>query len=93
MKNYVTFIYFVRGQHYIDAYPLNNRPLDFINNINDPFFVSARSGNQARKAAYRRFVRPSGKGFNRLPRTPIYLKYKDFKRRNDARKSKSRHSR
>ena len=90
MRNYVTFVYIVRGQHYIDAYPLNNRPLDFINKIDDPFFVSARSGNQARKAAYKRFVNYTGKGFNRLPRSPIYLRYKSFRRKHVTHRSRSR---
>ena len=81
MKNYITFIYFVHRQYYVEAYPLNNRPLDFVNNINDPFFVCAKSRNQARKAAYKRFVRPSGKGFNKLPRSLTYIRFRAYKRR------------
>ncbi len=82
MKNYVTFIYFVHGEYYVEAYPLNNRPLEFVNDIKvQHFFVTAESTNQARKAGYKKFVRPSGRGFNKLPRSLAHVMFRAYKRR------------
>jgi len=86
MKNYVVFIYFVHGEYYVDAYPLNNRPLEFLDNIEERyFFVTARSSNQARKAGYIKFVRPSGRGFNKLPRSYILTRFRAYRRKNARR--------
>lgn len=87
MKNYVVFIYFVHGEYYVEAYPLNNRPLEFINELKvQHFFVTERSTNQARKAGYRKFVRSSGRGFNKLPRSLTYTRYRAFRKRRRAKR-------
>ncbi len=93
MKNYMVFIYFVHGEYYVEAYPLNNRPLEFVNDFKERyFFVTAKSTNQARKAGYKKFVRSSGRGFNKLPRSLTYVRFRAFRRKSDVRKSKGRHS-
>jgi len=86
MKNYIVFIYFVHGEYYIEAYPLNNRPLEFVNDIKERhFFVTAESTNQARRVGYKKFVRPSGRGFNKLSRSLTLKRFRAFRRKNARR--------
>lgn len=69
--SYIIFPYHIDGEDYVEAYPLNNRPLFQITaRLPSCLIITAPSRNQARKAAYKKWIRNDGKGFNKLSRSP-----------------------
>ena len=76
-KPFYIFPYTVNGVKYVEAYPIHKcgGDSDYI-----PGFIEALpsfrlitlkpSRNQARKLAYKLWVHPTGKGFNRFPHSP-----------------------
>ena len=64
---FAIFTYMANGQQYVEAYPTNNRPSDIFDGL-DFDLVCAVSRNQARKLAYKKWVDPTGAGFNNFPR-------------------------
>jgi len=68
-KHFLIFPYTHKGKTYVEAYPfhctdvLRYAPSNYT-------FTTQPSRNQARKEAYRRFIEPSGKGYNKYPTSP-----------------------
>ena len=74
MKRYLIFHYKVRGQDFIEAYPIQGDLPSWVlwaqfghENTEATAFVSSISRNQARRAAYTNWIRADGQGFNQLP--------------------------
>ena len=74
-KTYLIFYYVHDGQDYVDAYPVHGLHLRY-----DTFllpempraYVVSNSRNQARKEAYKLWIDPSGRGFNKHPHPRSY---------------------
>jgi hypothetical protein len=73
-KPFYIFPYIVNGVKYVEAYPIHNEgnnDMPYIESIPSYRLLTIKpSRNQARKLAYKLWVHPTGKGFNRFPHSP-----------------------
>lgn len=79
MTCYLIFSYTIDHKIYVEGYPLNNRPFAQVLEglpTSIPWSVVEReSRTQARKAAYQRWVRSDGVGFNKLALSPAFERH------------------
>ena len=73
-KLFYIFPYIVNGVKYVEAYPVHNEEdndMPYIESIPNYRLLTVKpSRHQARKLAYKLWVHPTGKGFNRFPHSP-----------------------
>jgi len=78
-KVYLIFPYEHEGKKYVEAYPLHHDIRELLTVA--PVYrllTTKRSRNQARKYAYRVWINPSGKGYNKYPISPSqYVPFKE----------------
>ena len=75
-KTFLIFYYVLNGQEYVEAYPIHfsdggDNYMALMEAIPSFHLITIKpSRNQARKLAYKLWVHPTGKGFNRFPHSP-----------------------
>ena len=68
---YIIFPYEHEGKKYVEAYPLHHEIRELLTVA--PVYrllTTKKSRNQARKYAYKIWINPSGKGYNKYPIAP-----------------------
>jgi len=68
---YLIFPYEHKGKKYVEAYPLHHEIRELLTVA--PVYrllTTKRSRNQARKYAYKLWIHPTGKGYNKYPISP-----------------------
>ena len=74
-KPFYIFPYTVDGVQYVEAYPIHGG-LEHIDSIPGFRLITLKpSRNQARKLAYKLWINPTGKGYNRFPFSPPSIAY------------------
>lgn len=64
------FPYLYMGRMYVEAYPIHGG-MEYIDSIPRFRLITLKpSRNQARKLAYKLWINPTGKGYNRFPFSP-----------------------
>ena len=77
------FPYTVNGEKYVEAYPIHSwgvyNDMVYVENIPSFRLITLKpSRNQARKYAYKLWINPSGKGYNKYPISPSqYVPFKE----------------
>ena len=75
-RPFYIFPYIVNGAKYVEAYPVHNgrdNDIPYIESIPSYRLLTIKpSRNQARKLAYKLWVNPTGRGWNRFPTSPTY---------------------
>ena len=82
-KPFIIFPYYVGGRQYVEAYPVHPGALFTISDSisNSSSFPGYRvitlkpSRNQARLFAYKLWINPTGRGYNRFPFSPASIAY------------------
>jgi len=74
------FPYTVNGVKYVEAYPIHSwgvyNDMVYVENIPSFRLITLKpSRNQARKLAYKLWINPTGKGYNRFPFSPPSIAY------------------
>ena len=76
---YLIFPYEHKGKKYVEAYPLHHEIRELLTVA--PVYrllTTKRSRNQARKYAYKLWIHPTGKGYNKQPISPSqYVPFKE----------------
>ena len=68
-KTFLIFPYEHEGNKYVEAYPMHN--IDVLRYAPAYYsFAISPSRNQARKYAYKKYINPSGRGYNKLSISP-----------------------
>jgi hypothetical protein len=69
-KPFYIFPYIVDGVQYVEAYPIHGGE-EYNTSIPSFRLITLKpSRNQARKLAYKLWINPTGKGYNRFPFSP-----------------------
>ena len=81
------FPYTVNGVKYVEAYPIHkdggDNDMAFIESIPSYRLLKLKpSRNQARKLAYKLWINPTGKGYNRFPFSPTSDKFYKYHKMN-----------
>ena len=82
-KPFFIFPYTVKGVKYVEAYPIHMDKwgdTDYIHILvqalsSFALITTKPSRNQARKLAYKLWINPTGKGYNRFPFSPPSIAY------------------
>jgi hypothetical protein len=76
MKQTFFIFYYVRnGQKYVEAYPAHDLKYSYESLLPEGMpstFMICNSRTQARREAYKLWIEPSGKGFNKMPHPRKY---------------------